>query len=476
VGLSAALQDEEVQVVFLFPGDLTSTISDTNRAGWRQLVDRCGPDVLVIGEYQTEDPFKTAFDQRCGLPAMHMLFPEATAQLSTLGLSKIRSEFLLLGREVIRRFDASNVWSWGPDPTPQVLLSTLSHQDLRIEIVPLGKLGDNPAQRNPLGQLHQVIRYVAALACDRIRAEIAQKFSSQQAEAVYDELQGATFPTLFRHLLEALGTHRSALPWELQRIPNSPSDFPLTDITNTKIGFRRFPGFSLLFDNPGVQHLSPLGSRLLQIACQVDVDPHLELYARLRASLETLDLHNVKDGFFALPAASYHVTVWDGLNADNCNKVFAPHRSILADFLLNLPHSLLDNYGFIRLPESSPLVSARRDITFKFKSLTVWKTVLVALLEPADENSRETLEELKEMRIQLYSTCENTFGLCEWRSSYDPHISLGYFGNEQGGAAAQSHLEGWTKAFASHIGSTTIRFNNISLYGFLDMATYFKAP
>ena len=250
-------------------------------------------------------------------------------------------------------------------------------------------------------------------------------------------------------------------------------------ITNPKLlptgGFGCYRGFSLLFDNPGEDNLSPMAGQFRWIDCQVHADPGLALYAKLITSVEKIVLPALGPGisFSALPAYSYHVTVWDGLNEGNRKRVSQRHRPGLADFLLDLPVSLQPG-KFTALPESSPLVGPW-SVAFQFDRLSVWgDSVLVARLKPADDGSLEACSAIAKHRRQLYEKIESEFGLGGWRSGYDPHVSLGYFGNEPSARAAASQEDRWTEEFKREIGSELIRFDSISLYGFLNMEIYFK--
>ena len=240
--------------------------------------------------------------------------------------------------------------------------------------------------------------------------------------------------------------------------------------------FKCYPGFSLLFDNPGEHNLSPMTGRFERIDCQVHTDPGLVLYAKLRSSVEKIVLSALGPGisFFDLPAYSYHVTVWDGLNEGNKKKVFESHQSDLADFLLGLPLTLQPGSKFTALPESSPLVG-HWSMRFQFDRLSVWgSSVLGACLKPVDGESLEVHNDIEEHRRQLYEKIDSEFGLGDWRSGYNPHISLGYFGNEASARAVASQKDCWTEQFKHEIGTELIRFDSVSMYGFLDMKTYFK--
>jgi hypothetical protein len=253
----------------------------------------------------------------------------------------------------------------------------------------------------------------------------------------------------------------------------------MEQITNVKYlpdgRFRPYPGFSLLFDNPGVHDRAPLGDHVWLTDRQTDVAPLPLFYTQLRASLEALSLEELEEEylFLELPAYSYHVTVWDGLNVANRKKVHRSCQPDLADFLLDLPDSLRATSQFTALPESSPLTGPC-EVTFQFDRLTVFgNSVLVALLKPADGCER-ACQQIEQRRIQLYEQFQREFGLSEWRRAYSPHVSLGYLGNEQRGAAASSQVSRWMETFAQAMEDGSIHLSSISLYGFLDMTTFFR--
>ena len=251
-------------------------------------------------------------------------------------------------------------------------------------------------------------------------------------------------------------------------------------ITNSKFlpdgRFRPYPGFSLLFDNPGIDTRAPLGDHVWLTDRPADALPCPSFYAKLRAGLEALPLGELAKEylFLDLPLYSYHVTVWDGLNVRNRGNVRKCYRHDLADFLLDLPHSLRPGSKFTALVESSPLV-ARWDIRFRFDRLCIWgNNVLVARLKPADDKSGQVYATIMEHRRALYGKFESEFGFTHWRDTHDPHVSLGYFGNESSAESVQSQVQRWTEAFRDKVSGEVIQFNSISLYGFLDMATFFR--
>jgi hypothetical protein len=82
-------------------------------------------------------------------------------------------------------------------------------------------------------------------------------------------------------------------------------------------------------------------------------------------------------------------------------------------------------------------------------------------------------EQIEINRRKLYEKFKTQFGLEKWMD-YVPHVSLGYFGNEQKCKEAQSQVKTWNDIFTKQV-DCDIHFSKISLYGFSDMETYFKA-
>jgi hypothetical protein len=251
-------------------------------------------------------------------------------------------------------------------------------------------------------------------------------------------------------------------------------------ITNPKVaGFvpcwAPFRGFSLLFDNPG-RSLARAGD-LLDLHCQVESDPELGFYRMLRDSLQRLDLGLLTNTylFCPLPPASYHVTVWDGGNDGNVARVFTSQRPELEVWLADLPRSLSKPNELIEMTVSSFL--ARREewnLRFRFDRLVNWgNTVMVARLAPADEAASQALNELVEERRRLTARFQERFGIGP-AESYTPHVSLGYFANREAAQLSVPCLEEWDRTFSEQMQDLTLSFSRISLYGFTDMATFFR--
>lgn len=247
-------------------------------------------------------------------------------------------------------------------------------------------------------------------------------------------------------------------------------------ITNKKVaGYRpiweSFNGFSLLFDNPGESFRDE--NDLLHVNCNIN-DPNLELYRNLKKSIDRIGLDLLVNTylFCPLPTPSYHVTVWDGVNDGKINE---SEQHGFRKFLSKLPKSMTSETAFKDLINSSPLVTEKQFIKFKFSKLTQWQnSVLVAEIEPAGEDSRKQLRKIKEARVKLNDKFKEQFGIRPSNSSYNPHISLGYFANKENAELTNSRMNDWNNLFKKNIRGVNIKYESISLHGFTDMSNFFK--
>ena len=248
-------------------------------------------------------------------------------------------------------------------------------------------------------------------------------------------------------------------------------------ITNDKVaGFtprwQTFRGFSILFDNPG-DCLTASGL-CLHLVGDVDTDGALGFYKALRDSLACLDpdLLTATYLFCPLPPPSYHVTVWDGANDGNASFVVSDKRPALERLLAGLPDTLALPQEITAPAFHSPLVRRRDwDIEFRFDRLAI-RGALVARLSPT-QASEEAFAAFVDERHRLNDFIHETFGIAAY-DDYTPHVSLGYFGSREGAQSARPCLRDWNALFAERMEGRTITFSQASLYGFTDMATFFR--
>lgn len=228
-------------------------------------------------------------------------------------------------------------------------------------------------------------------------------------------------------------------------------------ITSLEPRWAPFPGFSLLFDNPDASGL--------------------DLYRRLAAALAELDRDQSLRRLLLcpLPPASYHTTVWDGINTENLAEVTAALQPEWTAFLQGLPETLPSPPPSICPVTEAPLMTQpAAPIRFRFDRLCLWgDAVLVARLAPADGTSAARLNELCAARADLSSTARQTLGISAG-PDYEPHVSLGYFANRTLGQQAQASLTDWSAHFEAHLSGSMITYTSIGLYAFTDMANFFK--
>lgn len=251
-------------------------------------------------------------------------------------------------------------------------------------------------------------------------------------------------------------------------------------ITNPKIlGFTpqwsQFRGFSILFDNPS-DRLLPLdeNKELKLLSCDIETE-ELRLYKSLYQTITLFTDMKNSYLFCPLPSHSYHVTLWDGVNEANVQAVSRIHRFKAEDLLEDLPHTFLKEYEFF-CTEDQPLnINMKEPITFQFDKLRKWgNSVLVASLRPVNSQSQTLLHKIEKERKHLIEKYKGHFGLKTCKYSYTPHVSLGYFANKELAELTTSMIDSWNEHFLTNTKGQTITFTSNSLYGFNNMATFFK--
>ncbi len=251
-------------------------------------------------------------------------------------------------------------------------------------------------------------------------------------------------------------------------------------VTNIKIaGFKPiwapFRGFSLLFDNPG-EALTPWEG-VRKIDSRVQADTKLSLYQALSESIEIWGPEKLMKTclFFALPTYSYHVTLWDGINDANISKVEPFHKSALEQYLGGFPGTFPHGGELIEMINESRLANLfKRNIRFKFEKLAIWSNeALVACLTPADELSKAIFDQVFLDRQKLNDHIGSLLNI-GMRETYTPHVSLGYFANRESAGHCRKHLREMEHIVMEKSGNRTIAFDAAAVYGFTDMATFFK--
>ncbi len=249
----------------------------------------------------------------------------------------------------------------------------------------------------------------------------------------------------------------------------------MIEITNGKIAslaptWAEFRGFSLLLDNPAgcvredgdLEHIDC--GRAAAGACPV--------YEGLRDVLADLGGSELagRFGFCPLPSDSYHVTFLDGVSRDNLTTVLSVQHENLKSFVAAIETELPRPPAALQ----SWIAPALPPVLLKFDELVVSPGLaLVACLTP-ESACRPAFDRMREARMSLAGTLRAEVGVTAG-PNWMPHVSLGYFANADGAREASRHLNALGAAVADAMRGAVQLFEGASLYGFSDMATFFRA-
>ncbi|WP_298821787.1 hypothetical protein [Chloroflexus sp.] len=248
-------------------------------------------------------------------------------------------------------------------------------------------------------------------------------------------------------------------------------------IANPKIaGFAprwaTYRGLTILFNNVGLRRDGPW----LRLDCALDAIPEYTLYRGLRAAMCALDTDLLlrRYLFCALPPATYHVTLWDGPNDGNVAQAFPHVRQRVDDLLLDIPGALSHGNLISGTIAGSPLIRRRGwQVSFTVNRLVIaQQSALVAILTPTPATFH-TFTMLTELRRAWNETFRSRFGIAAYEP-YTPHVTLGYFADPELAIAAEAELPAWEALVLRHTAETSITFTSASLYGMLDMVTFFR--
>lgn len=242
----------------------------------------------------------------------------------------------------------------------------------------------------------------------------------------------------------------------------------VTDLRPTWTPFR---GWTILFDNSDNEH-GPIPALL---------DTPLELPGnRAYSTLETLARRiatHVPDAPIAwLPASSFHVTIMDGLSAPHVEQMAPGQRRVeLVAGLDALPASLDGPTRLTAGHDIEPVIEAGcAPIRFELDAVRCRGHAVVAELR-VEPSSVAALTRLTEVRHQSLGELGAMVGLdlvTDWR----PHVTLGYVANRDAAAAYTFPIEHISALTTETLDrqSTSIAFHGAGLYGFTDMATYWR--
>ena len=238
------------------------------------------------------------------------------------------------------------------------------------------------------------------------------------------------------------------------------------------IEWKRYTGYSYLFDNPGNCLVSNDAKRLSN-------DDSVAIYNWLWAGMERIGGDELisRHLLFPLPRNTYHVTVWDGINIENIENIVEPYKTELEEFFSGLPSSIGGKW-----PGASPScqfeehVGAAFTIKFRLRPRPLYlrgKTVLAADLEPCEGKSRALYRTINKARNDLDEQFLERYGKPK-NAGFVPYVALGYFADpEIAESAWGARREEWGNIF-SDVGEQEIEFRSIGLYAFTDMVSYYR--
>lgn len=239
-----------------------------------------------------------------------------------------------------------------------------------------------------------------------------------------------------------------------------------------QLNWLEYRGDSVLFDNLGNSfvRLNDSGD-FLKIHCDVENDSELIFYKALAIGMRDLGLDSLPNAYqlCPLPLMSYHVTLFDGFNVGNKDAV--SDSAGVQQFLDGLPSSIREKSEFTTTLRDFQWLREYEEITFEFDRLSVFgSSVLVARLKPSEE-AKPLLAEIEARRIKMIELLE-PIGDVKFGKTYSPHVSLGYFAETIDKNVIP--LGTWNRIFGKLTDGKTLTFKTASLYGFTDMATFFK--
>ena len=228
-------------------------------------------------------------------------------------------------------------------------------------------------------------------------------------------------------------------------------------ITNPKLSgleprWAPFRGFSLVFDPP-----------------EDDV-----FFRALRMGLAALENDALIAEFYLrlLPPASFHVTVWDGVNDGKLAEVTPEFRTAWERFLQAGAAKPFPEDLFREVQASELLTCPDWFLRLRCARIENWSNVsLVAHLEPADAAAAANLQRLRGARDALSKAFGRRFGVRP-HPDYEPHVTLGYFANADMAAAAAPAVARWDAALRAGMAGRILELRRLHLSVFSDMTSF----
>ena len=230
--------------------------------------------------------------------------------------------------------------------------------------------------------------------------------------------------------------------------------------------------------NPKLLGLEPRWAPFRGVSLVFDPPNDDALLRALRAGVAAMSRDSLITEHFLrlLPPASYHVTVWDGVNDGKLPEVVPEFRAEWARFLQAIPTAIFPDRLFNEIRSSDLCACPDWKLRLRCARIENWSDVsLVAHLEPSDAAAAESLRRLRIARDALSAAFGNKFGVRP-HPDYTPHVTLGYFANAGLAAASAPAVARWNDALIRQTANLVLPLRRVHLSAFSDMTSFGSDP
>lgn len=240
----------------------------------------------------------------------------------------------------------------------------------------------------------------------------------------------------------------------------------------------RFPGFSLLFDNPALNCLNTENGPRLHF--QPEQDERERLFSSVAAwAAEVLDAECFwRYGVCVTPPSSYHVTAWDGLNVAVLEQCDSATRTALQQLIETLPRKADAEALF--MAQLAPVIAdlnALLPIRFRPRGLRSTPGIgLVVDLQAENAEAEERLQAFQQCRREHAGHLASRWGIA-YLNPLAPHLTVAYYANpshlSDADAAIQAQLPSWQAKLLSKVDGLSVEFAQLNCYMFTSMEHFY---
>ena len=235
---------------------------------------------------------------------------------------------------------------------------------------------------------------------------------------------------------------------------------------------------TIAITNPKLIGLEPRWAPFRGVSLVFDPPDDDALLRALRAGVEAMGRDSLITEHYLrpLPPASYHVTVWDGVNDGKLPEVVPEFRAEWERFLQVIPTEFFPDNLFREVQNSELMAHLDWKLRLRLARIENWSDVsLVAHLEPSDDASAESLRRIRITRDALTEAFGNKFGVRP-HPDYTPHVTLGYFANAGLAASSAPAVARWNDALLRQTAELVLALRRVHLSAFSDMTSFGSDP